>query len=40
MVLGFPGDWSVGYAVNNFGIAVGTYGIGADPEQAAAVANH
>jgi hypothetical protein len=26
--------------VNNFGIAVGTYGIGDNPEQAAAVAIH
>ena len=40
VVLGFPGDWSTGYAVNNFGIAVGTYGVGENPEQAAAVAIH
>ncbi|MBZ5683092.1 MAG: hypothetical protein LAO24_23625 [Acidobacteriia bacterium] len=40
MVLGFPGDWSTGFAVNNFGIAVGTYGVGDNPEQAAAVAIH
>jgi len=37
-VLGFPGDWSVGFAVNNFGIAVGTYGLGDNPEQAVAIA--
>ena len=34
--LGFPGDWSVAYSVNNFGIAVGGYGTGA-VEQAVAV---
>ena len=38
--LGFPGDWSVAYVVNNSGIAVGGYGIGGGPEQAAAVAIH
>jgi uncharacterized membrane protein len=38
--LGFPGDWSVAYGVNNSGIAVGGYGIGGGPEQAAAVAIH
>jgi len=38
--LGFPGDWSVAYGVNNLGIAVGGYGIGDGPEQAAAVAIH
>ncbi len=37
---GFPGDWSVAYGVNNLGIAVGGYGIGDGPEQAAAVAIH
>jgi uncharacterized membrane protein len=35
--LRFPGDWSVAYGVNNLGIAVGGYGIGDGPEQAAAV---
>lgn len=40
MSLGFPGDWSVAFAVNNFGIAVGTYGIGEEPERAVAVAIH
>ncbi len=40
IVLGFPGDSSVAYGVNNFGIAVGTYGIGEEPEQAAAVGIH
>ena len=39
-VLGFPGDWSTAIGVNNFGIAVGTYGVGDNPEQAAAVAIH
>jgi len=39
-LLGFPGDWSVAYGVNNLGIAVGGYGIGDGPEQAAAVAIH
>ena len=38
--LGFPGDWSTAIGVNNFGIAVGTYGIGDNPEQAVAVAIH
>jgi uncharacterized membrane protein len=38
--LGFPGDWSVAYGVNNSGIAVGGYGIGSNPEQAAAVKLH
>ena len=36
-VLGFPGDWSVARKVNNNGIAVGGYGIGENPERAAAV---
>jgi hypothetical protein len=39
-VLGFPGDWSQAFQVNNYGIAVGRYGIGSNPEQAAAVAIH
>jgi hypothetical protein len=39
-VLGFPGDWSQAFQVNNFGIAVGQYGIGDGPSQAAAVAIH
>ncbi len=39
-VLGFPGDWSEAFHVNNFGIAVGHYGIGDGPSQAAAVAIH
>jgi uncharacterized membrane protein len=38
--LGFPGDWSVAYSVNNLGIAVGGYGIGDGPEQAVAVKFH
>jgi uncharacterized membrane protein len=38
--LGFPGDWSVAYGVNNSGVAVGGYGIGDGPEQAVAVAIH
>ena len=38
--LGFPGDWSVAYGVNNLRIAVGGYGIGDGLEQAAAVAIH
>lgn len=38
--LGFPGDWSVAYGVNNFGIAVGGYGIGDGPEQAVAMKLH
>ena len=38
--LGFPGDWSEAIGVNNFGIVVGTYGVGDGPEQAAAVAIH
>jgi uncharacterized membrane protein len=37
MSLGFPGDTSAAYGVNNLGIAVGAYGIGSNPEQAAAV---
>ena len=36
-VLGFPANWSVAKKVNNFRIAVGGYGIGDNPEQAAAV---
>jgi hypothetical protein len=36
-VLGFPGDWSQAFQVNNYGIAVGGYGIGSNPAQAAAV---
>ena len=39
-VLGFPGDWSQAFQVNNFGIAVGEYGVGDGPQQAAAVAIH
>ncbi|HUL76632.1 MAG TPA: hypothetical protein VL691_05145 [Vicinamibacteria bacterium] len=39
-ILGFPGDWSVAYAVNNFGIAVGGYGTGDGPEQAVAMKLH
>ena len=38
--LGFPGDWSVAQSVNNSGVAVGGYGIGDGPEQAAAVPIH
>jgi uncharacterized membrane protein len=38
--LGFPGDWSVAYSVNNLGIAVGGYGIGDGPEQAVAMKLH
>ncbi len=38
--LGFPGDWSLAFQVNNFGIAVGSYGFGESPEQAVAVAIH
>ena len=37
MSLGFPGDTSAAYGVNSLGIAVGVYGIGSNPEQAAAV---
>jgi hypothetical protein len=37
MSLGFPGDTSAAYGVNSLGIAVGEYGIGSNPEQAAAV---
>ena len=36
-VLGFPGDWSLAFKVNNNGIAVGGYGIGDNPERAVAV---
>ena len=39
-VLGFPGDWSEAFDVNNFGIAVGHYGVGDGPSQAAAVVIH
>jgi uncharacterized membrane protein len=34
--LGFPGEWSAAFSVNNLGIAVGAYGIG-DVERAYAV---
>jgi uncharacterized membrane protein len=37
-VLGFPGDWSEAFDVNDFGIAVGHFGVGDGPSQAAAVA--
>ena len=36
-VIGFPGDWSQAYQVNNFGIVVGEYGVGNGPQQAVAV---
>ncbi len=39
-VLGFPGAWSQAFQVNNLGIAVGEYGVGDGPQQAAAVAIH
>jgi uncharacterized membrane protein len=35
--IGFPGTWSDATKVNNLRIAVGRYGIGSGPEQAAAV---
>ncbi len=38
--LGFPGDWSAAFGVNNSGVVVGGYGIGDGPGQAAAVAMH
>ena len=38
--LGFPGDSSAAYGVNNLRIAVGGYGVGDGPRQAAAVAIH
>jgi len=40
MVLGFPGDWSQAYQVNDFRIAVGFYGFDNGPNQPAAVAIH
>lgn len=36
-LLGFPGDSSIAFGVNNLGIAVGGYVSGTDPEQAVAV---
>ena len=36
MLLGFPGDWSIGFAVNNSRMAVGTYSVGGGPQQAVA----
>jgi probable HAF family extracellular repeat protein len=39
-LLGFPGDSSIAYGVNNLGIAVGGYAIGDAPEQAVAMKLH